>query len=356
MPTPLQAEVDPFKAFADFEKSAEAGEILKSGFAGDVTPPADAKGDAPVVVKEEKVVEEKPVVETPVEEAEDDGDEVHNPADEKPVEDEPARDRPKVTRRERIGQLTREKHDALRQVQERDARIAELERTGGGRRQDTPREEQAPARETRKYAEIAGKPDPKNTTKYEYAELDPLFNEDMQRWSAKQAIHEDRLEQDEIRRAEAASTRDSELHTKWTGTIQKGAENHNDFEEKVLDPQGKWKLSKDLWELAVESEVGDKVLYHLASNPAESARIFGLSVSKQGVEFAKLETRFSQPPSNEVSEGQSETTPKNTVQGTAAPAPIKQARGSGGKSKPDGSTQNFAEFEAMVAAQEAARK
>lgn len=349
-----QAEVDPFKAFADFEKSAEAGEILKSGFASDVTPPKEAKGEAPVV--EKPVKEEKPVAEV-----EDDGGEEHDPDDEKPVvEEKPVvaeeRERPKVTRRERIGQLTREKHDALRQVQERDARIAELERTGGGRRQDTPREEQQEQpRQEKRYAELPGKPDPKDTKKYEFAELDPSFNEDMQRWTAKQVLHEERLSQDETRQAEAARTRDAELHTKWDGTILKGAQNHDDFEEKVLNPQGKWKLSKDLWELAVESDVGDKVLYHLASNPAESARIFGLSVSKQGAEFAKLETRFSQPPPNEESEGRQETAPK-TVQGTSAPAPIKQAKGSGGKSKPDGSTQNFAEFEATVAAQESARK
>ncbi len=107
-----------------------------------------------------------------------------------------------------------------------------------------------------------------------------------------------------------------------------------------------------MWELAVDSDVGHKVLYELASNPAESDRIFNLPLARQAVEFGKLEARFSQPSSDkgksEVKDGAAKFMP-------SAPKPQTRVRGAGGQYKTDAGTKDFAAFEAMVAAEEAAR-
>jgi hypothetical protein len=99
----------------------------------------------------------------------------------------------------------------------------------------------------------------------------------------------------------------------WTGS-----RTLPDFEEKVLvgAQRGEWACSQEMGEALRVSDKGPELAYHLASNPAEAARISRLSPALQLMELGKLEAKLTAAKAEDRNQ---------------APTPIPQSRGSGGK-------------------------
>lgn len=363
--TPQAPSTNPFAEFAKFEAQA-----AKDGLIAALEPTGHASA-----INDPNIAPRKPeAAAEPV----DDGDVVHDPKDEKPeaaatppVTDKPVEKTPeevaaaaakgpsKITRRDRIGQLTREKHEAHREIESKDQRLTAAEqeladwragrRTAAAASTETPKtpQKQAPAQEH------PGRPD---ASKFEFGEIDPDYEDAMIDWRVESKLAQKQAEAQQQSAAQAEQVRAAEVQTKWGSTVEAGGAAHDDFAEKVLTPNGKWALSRDLYEMSCESAVGHEVLYHLANNPDESKRIYALTPAKQGVEFAKLEARFSEPQSRTTPEkgGVKDKTEGNVTpfRGPRAEAPIEQARGSGGRSSTfNAATTDFAAFEKGINAQ-----
>ena len=275
-------------------------------------------------------------------EGEDEGDEEEAPS--------PAKGPQKVSLKARVGQLTRERHEAaareraaLERAEAAEDRARELEKAKPTAKAGPKTDQQAPVTDP-------DRPDPAD---FEFGEYDPEYQDALVAWRVEATLAKRdakvaaKTQADEAKAVEAARTE------RWGGVIERGAAANADFEEKVLSGNTDWKLSKHMWELSVDSDNGHDVLYHLASNPAESARIFALPLTRQAVEFGKLEARFSQPSGESPKAGSKDGASR---QMSAAPKPISQVRGAGGQFKQDAGTKDFAAFEAMMKAEEAARQ
>jgi hypothetical protein len=86
-----------------------------------------------------------------------------------------------------------------------------------------------------------------------------------------------------------------EFEARVDGVIDTGRKNFADFDHVINEAVEDGHLPRrgPLYEAIVDSEVGDKLAYHLAKNPAEAERIQGLSVYAQLRELGKLEDRLS---------------------------------------------------------------
>lgn len=331
-----------FSSFAAFEVemakediTASAASVEKDGGVRDasqITPPVEA-------TKEPDADEDEDAGEAPAQ------------TPEQVAAGEPAKGPAKTSLKSRIGQLTRERHEAdareraaLQRAEDAEARAAELEANGS-----KPTAKAGPKTDQQAPVTDAERPKPED---FEFGEYDPDYQEALVEYRVEKSIAKRVAAADQTREAEAARAVEAERAAKWGTVIENGAAANTDFEDKVLKSTSGWKLSKQMWEMAVDSDVGHDVLYHLASDPAESSRIFDLPLVRQAVEFGKLEVRFSQPsgekPKSGVKDGALGHMP-------SAPKPVSQVRGAGGQFKPDASTKDFAAFEAMMKAEEAAR-
>jgi len=264
--------------------------------------------------------------------------------------DSPAKGPAKTGLKARIGQLTRERHEAddreraaLQRAEDAEARAAALEAG------EKPTAKAGPKTDQKAPVTDADRPNPED---FEFGEYDPDYQEALVEYRVEKSIAKRVAAADQNREAEALRAVEAERATKWGSVIENGAAANADFEDKVLKSTSGWKLSKQMWEMAVDSDVGQDVLYHLASDAAESSRIFDLPLVQQAVEFGVLKSRFSQPSGDK---------PKSGVKDGAlghmpsAPKPVSQVRGAGGQFRPDAGTKDFAAFEALVKAEDAAR-
>lgn len=270
------------------------------------------------------------------------------------AEAEAAKGPKKVSLKARLGELTREKHEvasreaaalARAEAAEERARLAEEAAARG----EKPTARKAPNTDQEAPITDAAKP---NAEDFEFGEYDPKYQDALVEWRVEKTLAKAAAKVQEANQAQAERTAEAERTQKWGGVIEKGAAAKADFEEKVLKNTSGWKLSRQMWELAVDSEVGHDVLYELANDPAESDRIFNLPLARQAVEFGKLEARFSQPSSDK---GKSEVKDGATGHMPRAPKPQSAVRGAGGQFKPDAGTKDFAAFEAMIANESAAK-
>ena len=213
----------------------------------------------------------------------------------------------KATAKDRIDELTR-----LRREAERDAEYWKAKALS-----PQPQQEAAPQPQ-----EAPQAPSPEA---YEAGEFDHRYIRDLARWEAKQevaqAIATVRQEQSQ-----------AETAREWQARIAKAAETMPDFEEKVMigGQRGEWVCSQEMADAIQATDKGPELAYHLASNPAEAARISRLSPALQYMEIGKLEAKLTQPKPKTVTE---------------APAPPPQSRGSGGQFKPNPDTDDFASFD-----------
>jgi hypothetical protein len=249
----------------------------------------------------------------------------------------------------RISQLTRDRHEAiarenaaLARAQQLEAELAEL-RAG-----KQPPAEKPQTKQTKQAAD--GRP---KASDFEFGEYDPEYQDAMVAWRVEAAMNKRAQDEADEQAAQEQEAAAEKIADQWAETVVRGQEEIDDFDETVLSGNDTWQLSRQVWELAVDSPVGHRVLHHLASNPDESRRIFKLSLPKQAAEFGRLEDRFSQPSSDQ---DQSEVRNKRGADLPRAPAPTSRTRGASGASKVSPATTDFAAFKAMHRAQQAAKR
>jgi hypothetical protein len=283
---------------------------------------------------EDAPVEAEAVEETPVSEPTEDDEQSESDQEPEGKATEERKQNPKLEKR--FSELTRQKKEALAQVEaERsakealEARLREYE----DRQPQQPKADESPiGREPR-----ADQFD----DAFEYAKA-------LAEWSAEKALY-DRDQQDLNRKAE--EEKQKVLKT-WSEKLQKAKPNLADFDDIVNSTQ--IVVSDEVRDAIVESDVGPEILYHLASLDGEEAQKFqDLSLSKALREIGKLEARFEKQESAEETAVRS----KPVVQKSKAPAPLSPIRATGSAMEtPIGSDGEFhGSFQAWKAARKAGK-
>lgn len=222
---------------------------------------------------------------------------------------EPSKSTNKVSARERIEQLARDRRQA---EAERDHYLARLQEIEAAQQKQQPQN------------------------------LDPLnFNSDaeyqtaLQRELAKNvsdAVKRELLsDQQRTAEARAAQARDQA----WDTRVQSFREKAPDFDQVALSPNSH-PVTPFMADLIKESDQGPEIAYWLAKNHQESARIAALPPARAAVEIGRLEARFAQPAAPRF---------------TQAPAPVKTvSSGNAAPVKAPGEM-SFAEYETWRMAQ-----
>jgi uncharacterized protein YfcZ (UPF0381/DUF406 family) len=245
----------------------------------------------------------------------DEGEAGEEDADKKPEK----RQKKAVDRiRELNGRLRESERERERERGAFEARIAALENRGKGSTNGNGADNQ----------DGPVKPDPNDTAKYPLGSLDDRYIDDMIDYAAEKKANEkiDGLLQ---RQEQTAQQRDAEkaltdLRAKADDVTAKGTEIHDDYEEVVVNAglRGDYKLTQVTFEAAAEAEHGAQILYDLAADKKEAARVAALSpyqqlkfVADKNAEIAgkappparKIPGRDQAPPANQPRGGSSRT-------------------------------------------------
>jgi hypothetical protein len=208
---------------------------------------------------------------------------------------------------DRIKKLVADKREAERALAELQARVAAAEK---------PDLTAAKASDT---TEALQEPDP---AKYKFGELDPQYMRDLAKFEVKSELLAVQREQEQARQTEAANREADQVRQKAAEVTQAGQAKFSDFEEVVVEAAlaGEFALTQEMFETAVETAVAPDILYYLAQNPEESAKVAEMNPRQQALWFGRMEAKFSQPAPE----------PKRKVT-TAPPPPASLPKGSGGK-------------------------
>jgi hypothetical protein len=279
----------------------------------------------------------------------DDGDDSELDADADDDDDagkDKGKKRRKKSARQRIAELTAEKHA-------RSDRIAELEAENEAlKTKDTPPADDADADDAAPAeADLSDltQPDP---SKYEFGEIDAKYMQDIAEYNAEVAFRKREAKAEQTRKKTAQQEADAAAYAQMEknfldNVLTPGLEEFDDFEAIVIEggKAGKYQLSPTLVSLISESDQGAKIMYHFASNPKEASKVASQSVSKQAAYFGRLEARFDTSPSDDGEDAGK----RGRAKATKAPKPGKRkARGSGKGKGTNPATTDFASFENMV--------
>lgn len=256
------------------------------------------KEDVPVEeVKEEADDNAQNTEDTHVEESTDELDDIEDNDEPEPVKEEKPR---RNKYQERINELVAKSHEAERNAAALQAKLDEV------LTKLAPKQEpqiQAPVK-------VSVGPTPADTNedgseKYPLGEFDPEFIKDLTKHQFDQLIAErERVETENQQRAEAEKAQ-AELRVSWEGKLTPAQERYPDFAEKSqnlinslgdLDPA----YSQYLADTIMSLDHGPDVLYYLASNPTEAARIVRSGAQKALVAFGSIEARFSTAEDNKT--------------------------------------------------------
>ncbi len=237
---------------------------------------------------------------------------------------------PKIERR--FSEITKQREAAKAEAQqEREARLALEARLKELEAKANPQPAQAQAND------LGPEPTPDQfSDMFEYAKA-------LAEYTADRRLME--RDQQEVQRKAAA---EQELKFKaWAERIDKAKNELPDFDEMVQSSEVS--VSDPVRDAIMESDVGPKILYHLAENPEFATKLNGMSVISALREIGKLEARLEKPASG------TERAPTGTtvVGKSRAPAPITPIRG-GATGKETGVDSN-GEFHGSFQAWKAAR-
>lgn len=197
---------------------------------------------------------------------------------------------------------------------------------------------------------VPEEPDP---SKYQYGENDLDFIRDRAKYDAKIEVLQ---EQATARfKSEAAS-----LEAKWTTTLAENVKKYPDFDEKVVKggERGDWKCPPVIAVGIKDSPHGVDIAYKLASEPAESDRLFRLTPLEQAREFGRMEQEFTTSAKiasleaeiaklkGKAANGDGKPAPK--IVSNAPKPPSRRSRGTGASSAVAADTDDFAAFERMA--------
>jgi hypothetical protein len=259
---------------------------------------SEAPNGAPEGVTEDTqvadLIEANPVANGP-------GDDAAATTDDQGQADQP---KPKKTAQERINELT-----AARREAERDRDFYREQALRGQQAQ--------PAPVAQEQTQGDGRPD-----RADYDD-DFQFIDDLTDWKAEKAV--ERLSARHAQNERVTSVR-TNFETRTKTLFPTGETAGLEAFRRIPE------LPIAVLEIVGESEIGPKIAEHLGANPAELARLQGLSPIQQARELTRLETRLEGPP---------KLTPKTA---TDAPEPIPAVRGSGGRFQVAPDTDDFAAF------------
>lgn len=157
-------------------------------------------------------------------------------------------------------------------------------------------------------------PAPKEDDFADYVE----YQRALTRWEVRQEMAHEAQRSEEKRRQDEARRKQADEQTRIASAMAKGADAHDDFDELVRNPS--LALTNEMVSAAVETELGNEILYYLASNPTEAQRIASLPTQGQYREIGKLEAKLSTPAQKQT---------------TKAPEPIKPVSSSGNVAEKD---------------------
>lgn len=246
--------------------------------------------------KEEEVKEPD---ESEEESAEDPADDEETDAEEKEaatLEDETQKGKPK------------KKGGWRRQIEKREQTISTLEQEKEYWRQEALRAQKNPAEQSEN---AIAKPDLSKRPKADDFETNDAYVEALTDWKLETKLAADRQRQRDDAIKNEAQTRIG----KHNERVNAFKESHDDFED-VLENVAKIPMSLSVQETIIESDLGPEVMYELAKNPKEFARICALKPLAAAKEIGKIETRLSKPAS--------EIPPEKKT--TKAPAPVTPVR------------------------------
>ena len=212
----------------------------------------------------------------------------------KPVEEGEKKPNPKLEKR--FSELTKQREMARQEAdRERqraadlEARLEALERGSKPVKQDEPNKEPQPSDFTDafEYAKALA----------EYSTAKALENRDKQ--EAERKANEER----------------QKVMTSWQTKLEAAKSELPDYEDMIASSDVV--VSDQVRDAILESDVGPKILYHLAENPEVATKISGLSLTSALREIGKLEARFEK----------TAEAPKPAVRKSNAPAPINPIRG-----------------------------
>ena len=205
-----------------------------------------------------------------------------------------ATDKPKNPKLEkRFSELTKQREAARQEAaKEREAREALESRLKALETQNSP-----------KQADVNQEPQPSQfTDAFEYAKA-------LAEFSAEKALA-DRDRQDAERKANEA--RDQVIQT-WAKRLDAAKAELPDFEEMVQSADVR--VSDQVRDAILESDVGPRILYHLAENPEFANELTAMPIQKALRELGKLEAKFEKT--------EPEVKSKSVAARSKAPEPIK---------------------------------
>lgn len=224
----------------------------------------------------------------------------------------------------RFSEITKQREEARQEAQrERQARLDLEQRLAALEQQRQP--EQA--------VNIDQEPQPSQfSDAFEYAKA-------LAEYSTEKALAE--------RDRQIAQAREQEAQQKiiqsWAQKVQAAKAEMPDFDDMVASSDVV--VNNAVRDAILESDVGPKILYHLAENNDLARKIAGLTPNAALREIGKLEARF---------EAKAETAQTAPIVKSKAPAPIQPIRG--GQGKPDIPISPTGEFHGSYQAWKAARK
>lgn len=243
---------------------------------------------------------------------------------------------------ERINEITRARREAERRAE---AAEAELQRL---RTAPPPKEE--PKKETPAADEVD--PNEPKPDDFEYGELDTRYIKALANYQSDKRYKQLKADEQKEREEAQLAERQQRNREKFETLVTNGSKKREDFYEKVVidSETKKWPLSEELGQLALESEVGDDVLYHLATHPQEATQLYRMTPVEQARQFGRLEAKFSAERAAASGEGEDTGKPVVAAQTktTKAPLPIPNARGAGGQFQVTADTEDFSAFEARA--------
>ena len=225
----------------------------------------------------------------------------------------------------RFSEITKQREEARQEAQrERQARL-DLEQRLAALEQNRQPEQQA--------VSIDQEPQPSQfSDAFEYAKA-------LAEYSTEKALAERDRQQAMAREQEAQQ----KIIQSWAQKVQEAKAELPDFDDLVASSDVV--VNNAVRDAILESDVGPKILYHLAENNDLAKKIAGLSPNAALREIGKLEAKFEAKP---------ETAPTAPVVKSKAPTPIQPIRG--GQGKADVPISANGEFHGSYQAWKAARK
>ncbi len=236
------------------------------------------------------------VDESPSEPAADKGQSEPKLADDEATGTEEKKQNPKLEKR--FSELTKQRKDAEARAEELERRLAAIEGKQAQPAQAQPESNQKPSPDSYKDA-------------FEYAEA-------LAQWSAEQALAK---REQEVKQKEFEAQKQKVIQT-WQQKLETTIAELPDYEDMVASSDVK--INDTVRDAIIESDVGPRILYELASDDELAEKLKDLSTAGALKLIGKLEAKF------EKTEEPAKAEKKTVAAKSKAPEPIRPLRSTGG--------------------------